>query len=188
MHIHNTHTSSVVETSEDGRRITERIRFIQERPEVPAYFQDDPVTNAAVEDEDFSYTLHDDSLPAQEDDLPTDGIAFQARKRYENSVSFLFLSPGHAADICFQDNPFKIWEQSHRDEYLDEALRLEGRGGPVNYAKCGGCDDQNPTYRCAEQECHGGAMFCQKCTVARHEALPLHWIEASHTGKRCDKN
>ncbi|KAJ7242525.1 hypothetical protein C8J57DRAFT_1526216 [Mycena rebaudengoi] len=140
----------------------EREGVITERVDVPAYFQDDPATNAAVEATDFSYTLHDDSLPAEEEELPADGIAFQARKRYQNS-----------------DSPFKTWEESHCDEYLDETLRLEGRGSSVNYSNCGRCENENPTFRCAEQHCHGGAMFYQECTVAKHEALPLHWIEAS---------
>lgn len=67
----------------------------------------------------------------------------------------------------------------HRDEYLDEMLRLEGRGYPAIYSNCGRCGRADPTYRCAQQMCHGPSLFCQQCIVDKHAALPTHWIEVS---------
>ncbi|KAJ7021500.1 hypothetical protein C8F04DRAFT_972713, partial [Mycena alexandri] len=66
---------------------------------------------------------------------------------------------------------------NHRDEYLDETLRLEGRGDYDVYSSCGGCGAVNPMYRCEHQSCYGPGMFCQGCIVKRHQVLPTHWIQ-----------
>ncbi|KAJ7306865.1 hypothetical protein DFH08DRAFT_720597 [Mycena albidolilacea] len=65
----------------------------------------------------------------------------------------------------------------HQDEYLDELLRLEGRGYAAIYSTCGGCQKLNPTFRCEHQTCLGPSLYCQACIVARHSALPTHWIQ-----------
>lgn len=64
-----------------------------------------------------------------------------------------------------------------RDEYLDEMLRLEGRGGPRYSEKCGLCRETGPEYRCMDHECAGCAIMCKRCVLAAHKRLPLHWIE-----------
>ncbi|KAJ7165438.1 hypothetical protein C8R43DRAFT_878439, partial [Mycena crocata] len=64
-----------------------------------------------------------------------------------------------------------------RSSYLDETLRLEGRGGEEIHAYCGGCAEAAPKYRCEHQMCYGPGMFCQRCIVLRHQVLPLHWIQ-----------
>ncbi|KAJ7019395.1 hypothetical protein C8F04DRAFT_1214342 [Mycena alexandri] len=74
-----------------------------------------------------------------------------------------------------QDLPFQTWV-GHRDKYLDEMLRLEGRGDFAVYSTCGGCGVANPAFRCENQSCYGSGMFCQRCIVARHQVLPSHWI------------
>ncbi|KAF8214206.1 hypothetical protein K438DRAFT_1902237 [Mycena galopus ATCC 62051] len=51
----------------------------------------------------------------------------------------------------------------HQDEYLDEMLRLEGRGYAAVYSKCAGCGGTDPTFRCERQLCHGPSMFCKPC-------------------------
>ncbi|KAJ6488781.1 hypothetical protein C8R45DRAFT_826688 [Mycena sanguinolenta] len=68
------------------------------------------------------------------------------------------------------------WVQ-HQSEYLDEMLRLEGRGYPAIYSKCGGCGEADPKYRCAQQTCYGPGLFCKKCIVSRHHVLPTHWVQ-----------
>jgi hypothetical protein len=75
-----------------------------------------------------------------------------------------------------QDLPFQTWV-AHRDEYLDEMLRLEGRGSADVYSTCGSCGAPNPIYRCEVQNCYGLGMFCKTCVVAQHEVLPTHWIQ-----------
>ncbi|KAJ7234288.1 hypothetical protein C8J57DRAFT_1575466 [Mycena rebaudengoi] len=132
MHTHMPHRSGVVSVSNDGRR--------------------------ATQNQDFSYTLDDDSLPAEHEEAPADGIAYKA-PRNENS-----------------DAPMKTWV-NHRQEYLDEMLRAEGRGDACNYDNCRRCGSPNPTFRCEGQLCHGPAMSCKVCIVASHAALPTHWVE-----------
>ncbi|KAJ7289881.1 hypothetical protein C8J57DRAFT_1629130 [Mycena rebaudengoi] len=70
----------------------------------------------------------------------------------------------------------KTWV-NHRQEYLDEMLRAEGRGDACNYDNCRRCGSPNPTFRCEGQLCHGPAMSCKACIVASHAALPTHWVE-----------
>ncbi|KAF8121845.1 hypothetical protein K438DRAFT_1653350 [Mycena galopus ATCC 62051] len=65
----------------------------------------------------------------------------------------------------------------HQDEYLDEMLRLEGRGFPATHSKCGGCGKADPRFRCEHQTCYGPALYCQECVVDRHAVLPTHWIQ-----------
>ncbi|KAJ7936237.1 hypothetical protein B0H13DRAFT_1589693, partial [Mycena leptocephala] len=66
---------------------------------------------------------------------------------------------------------------NHQDEYLDEMLRLEGRGYAAIYSTCGGCQRPNPTFICEQQTCYGPSLFCQRCIVERHTMLPTHWIQ-----------
>ncbi|KAJ6490862.1 hypothetical protein C8R45DRAFT_1053137 [Mycena sanguinolenta] len=56
-------------------------------------------------------------------------------------------------------------------------LRLEGRGYPVIYSKCGGCGEADLAYRCAQQTCYRPGLFCRRCIVVRHTVLPTHWIQ-----------
>ncbi|KAJ7678410.1 hypothetical protein B0H17DRAFT_1236048 [Mycena rosella] len=72
--------------------------------------------------------------------------------------------------------PLKAWME-FRDEYLDEMLRLEGRSNSISYATCASCGSDGPTFRCAQQLCHGPEMFCEACVVEKHAFLPTHWIE-----------
>ncbi|KAJ7928681.1 hypothetical protein B0H13DRAFT_1597258, partial [Mycena leptocephala] len=64
-----------------------------------------------------------------------------------------------------------------RDDFLDETLRLEGRGDHDIYSQCGGCGTADPRYRCSRQACHGPGLFCATCIVENHAVLPTHWIE-----------
>lgn len=78
-----------------------------------------------------------------------------------------------------QENPFQTWANEHRDKYLDEMLRLEGRGGAAFHSKCAVCSVIDPRHRCVEQGCFGADMYCQTCIVEKHAVLPTHWIEVS---------
>ncbi|THU95867.1 hypothetical protein K435DRAFT_819601 [Dendrothele bispora CBS 962.96] len=64
---------------------------------------------------------------------------------------------------------------SHRQEYLLEMLRLEGRRGFGD--KCSGCGTENPLYRCADEDCFTSGMKCRNCIVESHSNMPLHWVE-----------
>ncbi|KAJ7483686.1 hypothetical protein B0H11DRAFT_1914569 [Mycena galericulata] len=152
MYTHQPHTAEVVSVSADGRRANATSKAVDTQPGVPSYYQDDAATNAAVESGDFSYNLSDTGLFPEVQLPENDGIILTSSKRkvYENS-----------------DYPMKTWE-THMDEYLDEMLRLEGRGFPAVYSHCGGCGAADPKFRCAHQTCYGVGLFCQECIVGRH--------------------
>ncbi|KAJ7800789.1 hypothetical protein B0H14DRAFT_2155905, partial [Mycena olivaceomarginata] len=74
------------------------------------------------------------------------------------------------------DYPMLTWA-NYQDEYLDEMIRLEGRGYAAIYSKCRDCESCDPTFRCEHQTCYGPSLFCQTCIVKRHAVLPMHWIQ-----------
>jgi hypothetical protein len=112
-------------------------------------------------------------------------------RRYVSSVSQIFLPPSWSAGLIsvllLQDEPLKQWIPL-RDEYLDELLRLEGRG-EFTSPTCPSCvhdafdvfDDSStpspPSIRC--QDCFTGELLCEKCCVRLHRQHPLHVIEVS---------
>ncbi|KAJ7767360.1 hypothetical protein B0H14DRAFT_2633088 [Mycena olivaceomarginata] len=133
---------------------------LQMHPNVPSYFEEDFQTNTAVESVNFSYDLGDTALVGEVQELGSDGISLKSRRKvYQNS-----------------DFPMLTWAE-HQDEYLDEFLRLEGRGYANIYSKCGGCGKADPTYQCTQQTCYGPSLYCKTCIVSRHAVLPTHWIQ-----------
>ncbi|KAL1743894.1 hypothetical protein HDZ31DRAFT_83073 [Schizophyllum fasciatum] len=62
---------------------------------------------------------------------------------------------------------------SFRSEYLDEAIRYEGRGPSKS---CYGCGTSDAPYRCRDQ-CIGHWLYCRECIIKAHELTPLHWLE-----------
>ncbi|KAJ7028751.1 hypothetical protein C8F04DRAFT_1212103 [Mycena alexandri] len=165
MYEHRPDTASVVRVSADGRRAQDRSVRVERPVETPEYFADDFATNAALEAENFEYGMGDTGLLPEEQGAEGDSISVKVKaKRYQNS-----------------DLPFQTWV-GHRDKYLDETLRLEGRGNFDVYSSCGRCKAANPLYRCEHQSCYGPEMFCKECIVARHEVLPTHWIQEWNGG------
>ncbi|KAJ7127923.1 hypothetical protein C8R44DRAFT_616634, partial [Mycena epipterygia] len=93
------------------------------------------------------------------------------------------------------DRPLKTWYPFCND-YVEENLRLEGRGCPKNYSKCRGvqCNDPHKLcpnrkctgvaeYRCMDQACVGAGMHCSACIVVAHARLPTHFVQ-KWTGTR----
>ncbi|KAJ7767527.1 hypothetical protein DFH07DRAFT_769622 [Mycena maculata] len=119
MHVHQPHVAQVVATSADGRRVVTNTTAVNTTPPVPDYYQEDPATNAALDNMDFGYGMGDDSVHPEVQDEPVDGISFQKPKRYENS-----------------DFPFKTW-LGEQDSFLDEMMRLEGRRDPMVHSRSG---------------------------------------------------
>ncbi|KII83222.1 hypothetical protein PLICRDRAFT_85247, partial [Plicaturopsis crispa FD-325 SS-3] len=73
------------------------------------------------------------------------------------------------------DDPLRTWVR-FKEIYLDECMRLEGRGTRRRLVTCPGCNlAKPPCIRC--QECFGGTLFCVDCMVERHKCLPLHIVE-----------
>lgn len=78
--------------------------------------------------------------------------------------------------IALQDQPLKEWIP-HRDEYLAEMIRLEGRGD-AELESCPRCPpgaSSVPCYRC--KDCFGMQLLCGTCCVEVHGNNPLHVIE-----------
>lgn len=86
-------------------------------------------------------------------------------------------------DLTFintQKRPHVVWKDVHRQTYLSEMLRSEGRGD-FNAETCVDCKARNvknphpAIYRC--QECFVPDLVCASCCVQRHRTHPFHRIE-----------
>ncbi|KAI6142305.1 hypothetical protein EDD17DRAFT_1711602 [Pisolithus thermaeus] len=71
------------------------------------------------------------------------------------------------------DHPLLVWHSEFQEIYLQELLRLEGRGDCVDV--CAECNTNSPLYCC--RDCFGGRMLCQECAVLGHALTPLHCLE-----------
>ncbi|KAJ7280892.1 hypothetical protein C8J57DRAFT_1057508 [Mycena rebaudengoi] len=79
-------------------------------------------------------------------------------------------------EVHLQDDPLRQWVEDHRDAYMDELLRMEGRGDHAGYNACHGCNTGAAEYRC--MDCMGGGeLICLGCVRSRHQQLILHHIE-----------
>ncbi|KAJ7220394.1 hypothetical protein C8J57DRAFT_1095056, partial [Mycena rebaudengoi] len=66
----------------------------------------------------------------------------------------------------------------YRSEYLDEFAWDEGRGARRLWDdKYHCCGLEGPQFRCRDQQCFGGELFCGSCQVKAHQTNPLHWME-----------
>ena len=87
------------------------------------------------------------------------------------SFYFVFLSENRSP----QDNPLRQWADDHRETYLAEMLRNEGRGDHTD-GPCSRCTHGPADHRCVN--ClNGGELVCTECMVAAHQYLPFHGIE-----------
>ncbi|KAJ6558713.1 hypothetical protein B0H10DRAFT_2120544 [Mycena sp. CBHHK59/15] len=75
------------------------------------------------------------------------------------------------------DDPNALWVSLDRSEFLDELLRLEGRGDYQDQEICAAemCRNSAPRYRC--KDCMVLCLYCETCIVQLHQAMPLHRIE-----------
>ncbi|KAG1784380.1 uncharacterized protein HD556DRAFT_1435459 [Suillus plorans] len=64
---------------------------------------------------------------------------------------------------------------TERSSFLDEMIRLEGRGDEIPRGTCS-CKGEEPLlYRC--KDCFGVEMVCRACILQRHVHNPLHRVE-----------
>lgn len=79
-----------------------------------------------------------------------------------------------------QKRPHVVWKDLHRQRYLEEQMRWEGRGDFMS-AQCPDCrarhvESLHPAaYRCVE--CFLLDLVCKTCCVKRHKTNPFHRIE-----------
>ncbi|KAJ6513670.1 hypothetical protein C8R47DRAFT_1064378 [Mycena vitilis] len=144
------------------------------------FWAEDLLANEARMGPNFSYSLGDDSLESQLDDVMDDGT------HVDDGINVVITEVPRYAN---SDRPLKTWYPKE-DEYIEEQLRREGRGSPKTYSKCAGvrCNDPNrqcpnrvctgtAEYRCVDGACFGDTMHCGSCIVAAHAKLPTHFIE-----------
>ena len=60
------------------------------------------------------------------------------------------------------------WAEHHRQHYLEELMRHDGRAGCEKCAECA----NDGVYRC--KDCFGYQLYCKTCFVGRHSQIPFH--------------
>ncbi|KAJ6499776.1 hypothetical protein DFH09DRAFT_1336417 [Mycena vulgaris] len=74
------------------------------------------------------------------------------------------------------DDPLRQWTEDHLEVFLQELLRLEGRGDHRSYSICHDCSVGKADHRC--RDCFGGGeLLCSTCVLKRHRQLPFHRIQ-----------
>ncbi|KAJ7929448.1 hypothetical protein B0H13DRAFT_2228508 [Mycena leptocephala] len=69
------------------------------------------------------------------------------------------------------------WAANEREEFLQELVRLEGRGDYIQQKRCAQCEVAGvPAVHCC-RDCFTDALFCKQCTIVLHRDTPLHQIE-----------
>jgi hypothetical protein len=78
------------------------------------------------------------------------------------------------------------WAEDHLTNYVEECLRLDGRGEHCSYSTCRLCSKGRADYRCAHCV-SGGELLCRACIVAAHSKLPFHVIEVCIPMAQCGR-
>ncbi|KAG1759135.1 hypothetical protein EDD22DRAFT_981161 [Suillus occidentalis] len=71
----------------------------------------------------------------------------------------------------------RLWVPE-RPHYLDELIRLEGRGRA--HHACHACGDSDAPYRC--EDCFSVNLFCCSCIITLHQNVPLHRVKRWQDG------
>jgi hypothetical protein len=88
-----------------------------------------------------------------------------------------FLFPGCVDSPQHQDDPLLLWTTAEQETFLDEEIRLEGRGiftSPPD--RCELCRKEGE-YRCVD--CFAVLFLCEGCMTRIHAFHPVHVIEVS---------
>ncbi|KAH7919292.1 hypothetical protein BV22DRAFT_1108120 [Leucogyrophana mollusca] len=95
---------------------------------------------------------------------------------FDDGPSAADVDGGDATEVVTFDAPKRKRHQS-RSTFLDEFIRLEGRGDNASGPFCAcGCD-QAARYRC--KDCLSVWLRCQGCIISDHAHNPFHRIEVS---------
>lgn len=158
-------------------------------PAAPFLELDDDFLSSRLEFEDPYIINPDGTEELEEDEVRGDGGNVGAgdggervfidprdvrRLKYAASVRVSKPSIFFNCLTSLQDNPLRSW-LPHRAEYLEEMLRLEGRGDCMRATVCSSCGIGTPGLRC--KDCFGRQLVCEKCVVAQHHRSPFHRIE-----------
>ena len=97
------------------------------------------------------------------------------KHRYANSVRFSISICLDNTDIPPQDKNMLQWVSDGRpQEFLDEMIRLEGRGEAAE-SGCATCGAPEAVYGC--EDCWGTWLECEQCVVNNHSRLPFHRLK-----------
>ncbi|PBK66641.1 hypothetical protein ARMSODRAFT_1021089 [Armillaria solidipes] len=154
-------TTRTVHVSSETRRVCEEVRA--------------PLTQCLDEATLTWQTLVDESLYADQD-------------VWENVTEVEIPEVIGAKRYVNLDAPMRIWvgerpSPGFREEYLRELLHAEGHAG-VDVERCPTCAnvsgedwdwDATPVIKC--NECGTGLLECIRCSVIRHQHMPLHRIK-----------
>ncbi|KAG1725657.1 hypothetical protein EDB19DRAFT_1897750 [Suillus lakei] len=83
------------------------------------------------------------------------------------------------SDVETETSKRKLHSRAWEEEcptFLDEMIRLEGRGDYIKDSLCRYCQEHVPTIRC--QDCFLLELYCSSCTVERYRCLPLHRLQS----------
>ncbi|KAJ7775003.1 hypothetical protein B0H16DRAFT_1713447 [Mycena metata] len=181
MYIHQPSVATTYEQSADGRRVLGRSSAVDtSTPAVPAYYAVDKEMEEALEQTNFSYLC---GAIESWDDAGWEGeVPPEVQEADSDGITLRVGGQGPLEGVHFErweagDTPMKVFVRNHRNETLEEMLRLEGRGSPDVYRECAECKSADPLYRCARQTCISAAMYCEACIVKLHCALPTHLVE-----------
>ncbi|KAJ6479437.1 hypothetical protein C8R47DRAFT_1218996 [Mycena vitilis] len=127
-----------------------------------------------------------------DDVAPPPEPQYQSRAGWQESISEFDAEYGpgvqHAPrDLRPSDSPNALWVRDDRVLFLDELLRLDGRGEHAGQQQCAGegCKATDFPYRC--KDCLQACLYCKECVVRSHRRTPLHHIEKWSDGSfhRC---
>ncbi|PPQ74198.1 hypothetical protein CVT24_012717 [Panaeolus cyanescens] len=90
--------------------------------------------------------------------------------------------PQKKARSCLSQRPNAVWAEKFRQQYLDELMRLDGRGDYIKSTQCPDCvARKSPAPKAATIRCISGCfvpdLVCADCCVRRHRNLPFHKVE-----------
>jgi hypothetical protein len=162
---------------QNNGRVGARARHVQppQEPVVePEVEPDDTIDSLPQPLEDF---ISFDPEPAE---APIDESAMSDDDDADSDSVFFFCSFGSGSG-AYRWLPVQIRAVAdwipHRETYLDELLRHDGRGSNAalicSHVGCGG----DGIYKC--RECMFDKLFCSDCIVRHHSNLPLHRILVS---------
>ncbi|KAK7005562.1 CxC2 domain-containing protein [Favolaschia claudopus] len=88
-----------------------------------------------------------------------------------------FDADEHPRSLRESDDPHGQWARLDREAFLDELLRLDGRGDFMEQASCSGlnCNTADPMFRCSD--CLHPCLYCKDCVKELHLRTPFHHIE-----------
>ncbi|KAI0056878.1 hypothetical protein BV25DRAFT_1920621 [Artomyces pyxidatus] len=171
--------SIVLQGSQDGRRVVPELQTIVPtrsllQPATPAPRLPRAPSSSRPDDRE-GYTF--DEPWDQDDGLDEDqgGLLGIDDVGEIVQITAADVALGHARRYANSDYPLVTWIP-YRGQYLDEVVRMEGRGPWAAVDKCPGCNaPESPTVRC--RDCVGRGLVCAHCAVRAHAANPLHVLE-----------